>query len=211
MNVTTGGVVLFLHITVAIVAFSLAGVLHAALHTMARARTVAEMRSWSAMVHRLEPLLPVMALLLLGLGAWLIHLSGGEISWSDGWIVTSVVTLIAVEAAAGMLLAPRSKALVAGIAEAADGEAPRVRVAALDSVIWDLAHVATFAFLGVVFLMAAKPSGAWSVAFPVVGAVVGVAASRLQLRAAPVQLPSDAVVPGQRADADRSERTAERH
>jgi hypothetical protein len=182
MNVTRYGMVLFLHIGVAIIAFMIAAVLHAGLHAMPRARTMAAARPFAALIHRLEPLLPILALLLLGLGAWLIHLSGGEFSWKDGWIITAVVTLVVVEGLAGALLAPRSKRLVALIDSTPDGAVPEnVRRTMLDPIIWDLAHIATVGFLGVVFLMAAKPSGGLAVVIVVVAAALGVALSRWQI------------------------------
>ena len=73
MNVSLAGFALFLHITVAIAAFMIAGVLHVAFNVLPRVRTVAEMRPWTAVIHRLEPLLPILALVLLGLGAWLMR------------------------------------------------------------------------------------------------------------------------------------------
>src|SRR5579884_2465778 len=97
MHVSLYGVLLFLHITAAIAGFAIGGVLHVALPRAAGAKTVGEMRMWLSVTHRLEPLLPITALALLGLGSWLIHLSGGGIRWSDGWIITAVVTLVAVE------------------------------------------------------------------------------------------------------------------
>lgn len=200
MHISLAGFVLFLHIGVAILAFMIAGVLHSALHAMARARTVAQLRPFAALVHRLEPLLPIAAVLLLGLGAWLIHLSAGEFSWSDGWVLTAVTTLVLVEGLAGAALAPRTKKLIQMIESAPDGEVPlQLRRAVLDPVVWDIAHIATVGFLGLVFLMAAKPSGAFSVPLVVVAAAVGVALSRWQLAKVP-QVSSE--VPGQRASAD---------
>lgn len=182
MNITRYGVVLFLHIGVAIIAFMLAAVLHAALHAMPRSTSVAQARPFAAMVHRLEPLLPIAALLLLGFGAWLIHLSDGVWKWKDGWILVAVITLVVVEGLAGALLAPRSKRLVAMIEAAPDGElTPDLRNAMADPVIWDLAHIATFGFLGVVFVMASKPSGGAAALIVIIGAIVGVALSRWQL------------------------------
>ena len=127
-------------------------------------------------------MLPIAALLLLGLGAWLIHLSDGVWKWKDGWILVAVISLVVVEGLAGALLAPRSKKLVAMIEAAPDGElTPELRKAMADPVIWDLAHVATCGFLGVVFVMAAKPSGVGATIIVIVGAAVGVALSRWQL------------------------------
>lgn len=182
VNITRYGVVLFLHIGVAIIAFMMAAVLHAALHAMPRSTSVAQARPFAALVHRLEPLLPIAALVLLGLGAWLIHLSHGAWKWKDGWILVAVVTLVVVEGLAGALLAPRSKKLVAMIESAPDGElTPELRTAMADPVIWDLAHIATFGFLGVVFVMASKPSGIGATLIVIIGALVGVALSRWQL------------------------------
>jgi hypothetical protein len=185
MHVTLFGFVLFLHILTAIVAFMMAAIVHAGLPALARARDVREMRSWAAVLHRLEPLFPIAALILLLLGAWLVHLSAGEIRWSDGWLLTSLIALIVVEGVAGAKLAPKAKAAVKAVEEAPDGPVPDSlrRTAGLEPWIWYPSHVATFGFAAVVFLMAAKPAGAWAVVIVIVGALIGVAAARLQLRA----------------------------
>ena len=209
MHVTLFGVVLFLHITVAIVAFAMAGVLHTSLQMIGRGRQVAEVRSWGAVAHRLEPLLPVMALVLLGLGAWLVHLgehTDDAFRFTDGWVLTAIVTVVVVEAIGGVLLKPRGEKLSALIAAAPDGPvSDEITRVARDPIFWDMAHLTTFGFLGVVFLMATKPSGAWAVAFPIAGAVVGVVLSRLQQRGLPAYDASRAV-PGQReATSDAAE------
>src|SRR3954451_10201091 len=185
MRIDLFGVILFLHISVAIVAFAMAGVMHTALQATARAGTVQELRSWGRVVHRLEPLFPVMALLLLGFGIWLVHLGAhtdDAFSFSDGWVVTAIVTLVAVEAIGGAILAPRGKRLTGLIEHAPDGTTPdEIRAATADPMVWYAAHVTTFAFLGVVFLMAAKPAGQWAWLFPAIGAVVGAALCKVEL------------------------------
>ncbi|MGH3260590.1 MAG: DUF2269 family protein, partial [Trebonia sp.] len=184
MQVTTYGVILFLHITAAIVGFMLAGVLHAALQSLARARTVGEARSWAAVVHRLDPLFPLVALLLIGFGAWLIHLRDQRLSWSDGWILTSVISLVVVEGIMGATVAQKSKRFVAAIHAAPDAPlGPDLKAFTVDPMVWHMSHVASFGLLGVVFLMAAKPDGVWSPVVVVVAALIGVAASIAQLRA----------------------------
>jgi hypothetical protein len=185
MHATLFGFVLFLHILTAIVAFMMAAIVHAGLPALARARDVREMRSWAALLHRLEPLFPIAALLLLVLGAWLIHLSKGRVHWGDGWLLTSLISLIVVEAVAGVRLAPRAKAAVKAVEDAPDGPVPDSlrRTAGLEPWIWYPSHVATFGFAAVVFLMSARPSGAWSVVIVIVGALIGVAVARVQLGA----------------------------
>jgi hypothetical protein len=183
MHVTLYGFVLFLHILTAIVAFMMAAIVHAGLPALARARDVREMRSWAAILHRLEPLFPIAALLLLGFGAWLVHLSG-QIKFSDGWLLTGLISLVVFEAVAGAKLAPKAKLVVRLVEEAADGPVPDVvRQGALEPWIWYPTHIATFGFAAVVYLMAAKPSGAWSPVIVIFGVLIGVAVTRLQLRA----------------------------
>lgn len=205
MHVTLFGFVLFLHIAFAVVAFAMAGVVHAGMPALARARDVATMRPWSEILHRLDPLFPLVALILLGLGSWLVHLGDGEgFRFSDGWIITSIAALVLIEGLAGALLAPAAKRAVALIRESPDGApSEEVRRAVLDPRIWYPGHIATFGFLGVIFLMAAKPAGAWAPVFPVVGALVGILLARLQLEA--VSRPAAAAgraVPGQRTATD---------
>ena len=196
MHVTLFGFVLFLHITVAIVAFMMAGVLHAALQALARADDVREMRSWGRLIHRLDPLFPFAALLLLGFGGWLIHLSGGEIGWGDGWLLTSLISLIVVEGASGVLIAPKAKTAVKLIEQAPDGAVPDdLRRLSVDPAIWHVAHVATFGFAGVVFLMAAKPTGGLAVVIVIAAAAVGVLVSLAQLRSLPGAAGAPAATP----------------
>jgi hypothetical protein len=184
MNVTTSGVALFLHIGVAIAGFMVAAILHASFHVLGRAKTVGEVRPLVSLMHRLEPLLPILALVLLVLGAWLVHLGHDSdgFRFSDGWITTGIVTIVVIEGLAGTQLAPRTKAIVERIKDASDGPIPtELRQQVLDPVMWDVAHVATGSFLGMVLVMADKPSGGIAWLFPVAGAVIGVGLSRWQL------------------------------
>ncbi|HVU61853.1 MAG TPA: hypothetical protein VHD58_09420 [Mycobacteriales bacterium] len=175
-------VALFLHVGVVIIGFMIAAVLHASLHSMVRAQSAEQARPFAALVHRLEPLFPIVALLILGFGAWLIHLEKGFVDWGDGWILTSLITLIVIEGLSGTLLAPRSKKLISAIDAAPNGPmSAELRRQASDPMIWDLAHIGTLGFLGVVFVMVSKPSGGVSVVLVVVGVIVGVLLSRWQL------------------------------
>jgi hypothetical protein len=209
MHVTLFGFVLFLHITVAIAAFMMAAIVHAGLPALARATDVRAMRPWAAILHKLEPLFPLAALLLLGLGAWLLHLSGSQFAWKDGWVMTSVIALVVIEGFAGALLAPKAKAAVKAVEDAADGPVPdSVHQAAIEPRIWHISHIATFGFAAVVFLMAAKPSGVWSPIIVLVGVLVGFALSTAQLRtiaAARAAMPvGGSAVPSTRRPVDES-------
>ena len=214
MEITLTGVVLFLHIGIVICSFMIAGILHAAFHVLPRTHSIAEMRPWAAVMHRLEPLLPILAIGILGMGTWLVHLEHGDgVRWSDGWVLTPLVTLVLIEAVAGALLAPRTKALCEQVAQAEDGPVPvEIRRLTVNSLVWDIGHIATFGFFGIVFVMAVKPAGSVVWLFPVVGAVVGVVLSRLQLAAATAAAAAiDAepmTVPPQRPRTDSSARAS---
>lgn len=185
MGINQYNVALFLHVSVVIASFAIAAVLHAALHVLPRAKTVEQMRPFAHLVHRLEPLLPILAIFILGFGFWLIGASHKEWHVGDGWILTGLITLIVIEALAGALLAPHSKALVAAVDAAPDGPpSAELRKQTQDPFIWYLAHIATVGFLGVVFVMINKPSGGGSVLIVVIGALLGIGLAKLQLDAA---------------------------
>jgi hypothetical protein len=212
MHVTTFGVVLFLHITLVIVAFAMAGLVHVGMPMLARARTTQEMRPWVAILHRLDPFFPLVALLLLGLGSWLVHLGAhtdDQFSFKDGWILTAIVSLVVIEATAGALLAPAAKRLHARMESTPDGPVDDdLRCAVLDWRIWHVGHAATFGFLGIVFLMAAKPAGGWAPVVVGVGVAIGLVLSSLQLRAFATPADGSVTLPGQRDAADVPSRAA---
>jgi hypothetical protein len=175
--------VLFAHITIAIAAFAVAGTLHASQWFSRSAATVGELRTWVRAAHRLEPLFPILAAVLFGLGAWLVQLSDGEFRWGNGWVITSSVTLGLMELFGGAILAPRAKKIFERLQAAADGPADgSLRAAACDPVAWTVSHLVTGMAIGVVFLMATKPSGALSITVVVIAgllaAAIGAAGAR---------------------------------
>lgn len=184
-EITQQNIALFLHIGVVIASFMIAAVLHAALHVLPRAKTLQQMRPFAGLIHRLEPLLPILAIFIFGFGAWLLGASHKEFHWGDGWVLTGLITLIVIEGLAGALLAPHSKKLVAAIEAAPDGEPTKeLRQQTLDPFIWYLAHIATVGFAGVVFIMTNKPSGGLAVLIVAIAAIVGVVLANLQIKAA---------------------------
>lgn len=162
MEPTTSDVVLFAHITLVIVGLALAAVLHTALIMVRGADYVADLRQWPRVIERVEPLLPVAALLILLSGAWLLHLSGGEFTWSAGWVTASLVGLLVAELA-GAAMVPRSRALRRTIRAVDPGPVTiELRRRVTDPWLWIVAHAATADFVAIVFLMVVKPSGGWS-------------------------------------------------
>ena len=103
MALTTATFALFLHILMVIIGLSAAAVLHVALLQLRAADDVAAARSWPRVIAVLEILLPVAALAILLTGAWTLQASGGEFGWSQGWVITALVGLVAVETAGGLV------------------------------------------------------------------------------------------------------------
>jgi hypothetical protein len=183
-------VVLFAHIAVAIVAFAVAGILHTAQWVSRTAGTTAELRTWGRVAHRIEPLFPVLALVLFLLGVWLLHLSHGEFRWGQGWVITAAVTLGLMELLGGAILAPRSTTLFHVLDAAADGPPDAsARAAACDPTVWIVSHFITGLATGVLYLMATKPSGGASLAVVVVVGAMGAAIGAAGVRTA-VTVPS---------------------
>ena len=173
MELTTAGFALFLHIVFVIVGLSLAAVLHTGLLLQRAAGEVAAIRSWPRVIAVVEAALPIFAVLVLLTGAWLLHLSNGEFAWSQGWVIASLVGLVAAEAA-GAAVGPRSAALRRAIKTAADGPADaELRRRILDPVLWCVPNAITATFLAVVFVMVVKPSGLWSAVLIAVIALLG--------------------------------------
>jgi hypothetical protein len=177
--------VLFLHIVVAVAAFGVATVMHTIQWVSRGATSIAQLKAWNPVAHRLEPMFPVLALVLFGLGAWLLGLSDGEFSWSDGWVITAAVGLGVMELAGAVLISKRAKNVFTAIEYAPEGPiGDGVRAVVMNPVLWATSHFETGTAIGILYLMAVKPSAAASVAIVVAcaaaGAAVGAAGARSQ-------------------------------
>jgi hypothetical protein len=180
MHIHGVDVVLFLHIAVAVFTFAVAGIMLTGLAQMRRAESVAVLRSWERLTHRVEPWFPILVAVLIALGAWLIALSKKEFSWSDGWVLTSVITLVIMEAYGGAVLAPNGKKLHAMLDAAPDGPVPDdIHAAVMNPLVWAGAWGETGLATGILFIMPTKPSGAWAV---VIVAIIGLLAMAIGYR-----------------------------
>lgn len=166
------GFALFAHLVAAFAGFMIAGVLHAGMILSRSATNVAEFKPWPRVFRRLEPTLGLFALAIFGTGVWLIVLHDEWISWSDGWIVASIVALVLVQAM-GILLGPRGSAVYTAI-ENAPPDGPVTDDMRLDGVLFVAAHLSTALVLGILYLMVFKPSGIGSTVVLVVAAALGV-------------------------------------
>lgn len=174
-------VVKSLHILAAAFGFGVAGVAHT---TLFRARAAADMQQVRERLHLLDkvgPLFGAAALLLIIFGAYLVQIAPSdraEISWGQGWILTSLVSLVVVEAVGGLVIGRGVKTLIGKLEGAADGPvSAQTRALLSDRPIWFASHATTAVIASVVFVMVGKPSTTGAIVTVVIGALVGIASA----------------------------------
>lgn len=169
------GFALFLHFVAIFAGFMISGTLHTGLIQSRSSSNVAEFRLWARTIPRLEPFLGLVTLGIFGTGAWLIVLEGEWISWTDGWVIWSIVGVVLLQTS-GIAMGPREKVLFAAINEAPLG-GPVTDAMRPDRVLFLISHMSTALVLGILYLMVFKPSGVGSVVALVVSLLVGAASA----------------------------------
>ena len=150
---------LFVHLLsllLAVVASSLATLAALRLRTVA---TVAEARSWLALVRRVVPGFPIAGVGLLASGAWMTH---AEWRWSLAWIDAALVGLALIVALGNGVEATRIRAFEREFASA--GLTPRARRLARDPLFWTAKATTLTLVVAVVFVMTVKPAALESAA-----------------------------------------------
>jgi hypothetical protein len=185
--------VLFLHITIVISAFVLAGAMHVCEILMRRAQTVAEVRVL-ARVGKAGPFFAVFVILLIGSGMSLVSLSkhADKFRVADPFAWTALVALAVLFVTGPAIMAPHHRRLTAAINSAAEGPASAdLRALALNRTVVTVGFLNTFLALGVVFNMANKPSAGGAIAalvlFAAAGAAIGFAMSAAPSRPTAVE------------------------
>jgi hypothetical protein len=165
------GIVLFVHLCALIAAFAAAALAHFAEGRMCAAKTIAEVRSWASLAAKVAPTFPIALLILIGSGAYMVQSAW---AWNDGWIVMGLAGAIAMMLNGGLLIGSRSRQLKKFLATAGEGPvglelARLVHDPVLHGATWTNLTLA----LGVVLLMATKPSLAISIVVLVVAVAAG--------------------------------------
>jgi hypothetical protein len=180
-------VMVFVHITVLVLAFVLTGAIHTSEWLTARAATVQEMRVLAAPQKWGMLFGPVVALMLL-IGGWLVKLSEdrtAEFSFGDGWVWTAAVVLLLAFGAGIGVHAPHGEKLGKALGQAAEGPAtPELRALATEPLPWVVGYVVPFMIIAVASNMVNKPGTAVSVLVVVIGAAVGALVGFLLLQRA---------------------------
>lgn len=169
-------VVKFAHIAVLLAAIALAGILHATHWLMPRAKTVAELRVLARPQKWGVGFAPIIVL-LLGLGAWLVHLSddrAATYTYSDGWVWTAIVALAILFAGGVGVEGPHAEALNKAVDATPDGPiTPELRAEVAKPLSWVLSHAMTFLAVSVACNMVNKPGAPVAILVLVVGTAIG--------------------------------------
>jgi len=168
--------VLFMHITVALLAFGLGIAIHTCLHLLHRAETVSQVRILVKPL-KLGPIFGVFDLLLLGLGMWLLGLSKApdKFHFGDPFVWSGIAVIAYLLAIGPTILEHYAKRANQAAENAADGPVSDELRATLfvrrDMFVF---NSAIGVFLATVFNMANKPSAWGAVVAVLVGVIVGV-------------------------------------
>ncbi|MGH2449519.1 MAG: hypothetical protein ACRDFS_13080 [Chloroflexota bacterium] len=170
-------IALFFHITGIVALFGADAVEFAALYLLYRAINVAQVRQASGMAVTLERVFPVALVLILGSGIYMVLRSW---SFTDGWVLVALVSLLLGAAIAPILQGRRFSAIHAMSEVCPDGPVPaEMRLKTLDPGLWGGVMVLAGGLLGIIFLMTTKPGLIEAVIVILVGMALGYLAAGL--------------------------------
>lgn len=149
---------IFIHIVAVAALFGAATIDIVALSMMRRAKTVQELRIWSALAETVEKIFPVPVVLLLLSGGYLVDKM--NYSFSDGWIGWSALALLA-SAPVGYFVNGRRVMAISNAAKGApDGPLPtELAGLAADPILFGTAHALATGAVGIIWNMTTKPNG----------------------------------------------------
>jgi hypothetical protein len=147
---------------------------------MRRASSVQEVRVWGGIGRILSQyfVFPAAALVILLSGGYIISKLDPLYSWSDGWVIWSVIALIVATAGGFLIVTPRMKAIGAAAGAAPDGPVPaNVTEKLSDPAIFAVMHGNMMIFIAIVWNMTTHPGGVGAFLAIVILAAIGVASA----------------------------------
>jgi uncharacterized membrane protein len=167
---------LFLHLLGVFLMAGGAVSFHVILTFMRRSNTVQEVRLWANTGVIVEKIFPVATIVLLITGIWLVEDVGFE--WGDGWINVSLIGLILIAAAGGLINTRKTAAIDRAAADAPDGPIPQVLAAQInDPVLFATTHALTLGVLAIIWNMTTKPGDAQAGIVFVLAIIIGAASA----------------------------------
>ncbi len=174
---------LFVHVVAVLGLFMAITIEMAALWRMRAATSVAMVREWAGLVERTAPVFPVVSLLILLSGVYMV---AQKWNWQTAWADIALVGLIALVALEAAVNARRGKGIHGAAQESPDGGVPGSLTRRInDPMLWTSVQTMLFATLGIVYLMTVKPGVVGSLVAMAVAIGVGLASIQPVLRRAP--------------------------
>jgi hypothetical protein len=165
--------VLFLHLCALLGAIATSAVLHFAETRLRAADTIAAVRTWAGLIDKGARVFPLVLLVLLGTGAYLVDRSW---TWSSGWVVAGLVGVGVLFVVGAGVVGGRSRALRRALTDVDDGGVPAAVAGIAREHPGGIASwTNTGLALGIVFVMTMKPALVGSLAALVVAAGLGAA------------------------------------
>jgi hypothetical protein len=168
---STYDVILFIHLSALAAAFGADGVIVLVRRRLLAARTGGEALQWLAIAKAAARAYPVALLLLVASGSYMVH---DAWSWSAGWIDAGLAGAVALAVLGGGIEGRAAGRIAKGLA-ARPQEAPGALVR--DRVFWTVGLGNPALALGIVFVMATKPSAPGAIASLLVAYALGAAAA----------------------------------
>lgn len=162
--------VLFFHIMGAVILVSMGFIMPVMSGALHRTPTVAGMREWVTAMQKYTRLGPPAAVIVLLSG---LYMAFDAFSFSDGWIVVSLVLFVMAGGIAGGVLEPHLKKLLAAAETAPDGPVPaELRTMASDPRAENFESLMLGFDLAIVFMMTNKPGWVGALVATAVGLAV---------------------------------------
>ena len=182
MIVEPNSVELFLHISGVIGMFVGYGALVLGTAALQRARTIDEVKVLAAALTRgrqigfehisVIDVVVVASVLLIAVTG--IHMASYTGDWRSGWAEVAIATFIALAPIGPLVINPRLHAITRIVNEASPGEGTaRLRARLSDSILSGSLRGSFAILVGIVFLMAVKPTLGWSALVIVLALAIG--------------------------------------
>jgi uncharacterized membrane protein len=148
--------VLFLHFITVVVLMSAAIVSRVGVSQLRRARRAEQVAAWMRSLGSLRFIFPVGVVLLYLTGGWLV---GQAFRWTDGWVIVSALSLLAVHVNGSTASATAFRAIGMAMRGLQDGPVPAAAHAPLRAErVWYAVHANLGIVLGVIWVMVTKPA-----------------------------------------------------
>ena len=183
MTSEPNSVELFLHITGVIGMFVGYGALVLGTVALQRARTIDEVRTLAAVLTRgrrigfehISVLDAIVVASVLLIGVTGIHMASYTGDWRSGWAEVAIATLVLLAPIGPLVINPRLHAITRIANEASiDGATAQLRARLTDPILSASLRGSFAVLVGLVFLMAVKPTLEWSALVIVLAVVTGI-------------------------------------